>query len=91
MTLSLFFKRKQFQCLNMLMEHVVSCKSFRVRRNCKGLSLIIFVCLLQVARGSGELELTYSPAFYIICLVYSLWCSRPTYVYSIDIVGLKKV
>ena len=61
----------------MLIEHVVSCKSFRVRRNCKGLSLIIFVCLLQVARGSGELELTYSPAFYIICLVYSLWCSRP--------------
>ena len=52
---------------------------FRVRRNCKRLSLVIFVCLLQVARGSGELELTYSPAFYIIWLVYSLQCSWPTY------------
>ena len=84
------FQKEEFHCLNTLIE--VTFIRFRVRRNCKGLSLIIFVCLLQVARGSGELELTYSPAFYIIWLVYSLRCSWPTYrVYSRDIVGLKKV
>ena len=55
------FQKKEFHCLNTLIE--VTFIRFRVRRNCKGLSLIIFVCLLQVARGSGELELTYSPAF----------------------------
>ena len=71
------FQKKEFHCLNTLIE--VTFIRFRVRRNCKGLSLIIFVCLLQVARGSGELELTYSPAFYIIWLVYSLQCSWPTY------------
>ena len=58
-----------------------SCKSFRVRRNRKGLSLIRLVRLLQVARGSGELELTD-----IACSTDSL-----RNVYSIDIVGLKKV
>ena len=73
----IFSKKKEFHCLNTLIE--VTFIRFRVRRNCKGLSLIIFVCLLQVARGSGELELTYSPAFYIIWLVYSLRCSWPTY------------
>ena len=56
------FQKKEFYCLNMLIEELTFIK-FRVRRNSKGLSLIIFVCLLQVARGSGELELTYSPAF----------------------------
>ena len=71
------FQKKEFHCLNTLIE--VTFIRFRVRRNCKRLSLIIFVCLLQVARGSGELELTYSPAFYIIWLVYSLRCSWPIY------------
>ena len=33
LTLSLFFKRKQFHCLNMIIEHVISCKCFRVRKN----------------------------------------------------------
>ena len=55
------FQKKEFHCLDTLIE--VTFIRFRVRRNCKGLSLIIFVCLLQVARGSGELDLTYSPAF----------------------------
>ena len=50
------FQKKAVYCLNILVEHVVSCKGFRVRRNCKGLSLIILVRLLQVARGSGELD-----------------------------------
>ena len=57
-------QKKQFHCLNMLIEHVVSCKSFRVIGNCKGLSLIILVHLLQVARESGELGLKDSAAFY---------------------------
>ena len=40
------FEKKAVYCLNILVEHVVSCKGFRVRRNCKGLSLIILVRLL---------------------------------------------
>ena len=40
------FQEKAVYCLNILIEHVVSCKGFRVRRNCKGLSLIILVRLL---------------------------------------------
>ena len=49
------------------------------------------MCLLQVARGSGELELTYTPAFYIIWLVLACSAVGQHIVYSIDIVGLKKV
>ena len=52
------FQKKEFHCLNTLIEFFVTFIRFRVRRKCKGLSLIIFMCLLQVARGSGELELT---------------------------------
>ena len=40
------FQKKAVYCLNILIEHVVSCTGFRVRRNCKGLSLIILVRLL---------------------------------------------
>ena len=41
------FQKKAVYCLNILIEHVVSCKGFnRVRRNSKGLSLIILVRLL---------------------------------------------
>ena len=43
------FQKKSFICLNMLIEFFVTFVRFRVRRNCRGLSLIIFVCLLQVA------------------------------------------
>ena len=41
------FLKKEFHCLNTLIEFFVTLFiRFRVRRNCKGLSLFIFVCLL---------------------------------------------
>ena len=50
----------------------------------------IFVYLLQVARGSGELELTYSLLF-ISSGLFAYSAVGQHIVYSIDIVGLEKV
>ena len=51
----------------------------------------IFVYLLQVARGSGELELTYSLLFISSGLFIACGAVGQHIVYSIDIVGLEKV
>ena len=59
----IFSKKKEFHCLNTLIE--VTFIRFRVRRNCKGLSLIIFVCLLQVARGSSVSNPEYLPVWHV--------------------------